>query len=257
MLAGLAHLVDEATGAFDASTTPGRLERTETWFWSFCDDYLELVKGRAYGDGRRRRSAAAALGLALEALLKLFAPFLPYATEEVWSWWQDGRAIHRSAWPDAAPLRAAPAMPTAAAAGRGRVLAEIRKAKSEAKRSMRTPVAPGRGHRHRRAPGRARARADDLKAAGVIGDLATEVGDAFSVDRRPRSRRSRRQAVLVGQRVEVVASLAVPGHAHPRGALRGSGSPRPPRRAPLDAGCAARGHGELLGRLASSPPAGW
>jgi valyl-tRNA synthetase len=181
MLVELAHLVDEATGAFERFDYARALERTEAWFWSFCDDYLELVKNRAYGDGHGAASGQAALGLALEALLKLFAPFLPYVTEEVWSWWRDG-SIHRSSWPDAAPLLAASGdantLPLRVAA---EVLTEVRRAKSEAKRSMRTPV------EHvtvTDADDRLSALAevaDDLKQAGVISELTTQTGGALSV----------------------------------------------------------------------------
>jgi valyl-tRNA synthetase len=168
MLAGLAALVEEATGSFERFDYARALERTETWFWSFCDDYLELVKNRAYGDGAGAASAKAALGRALETLLKLFAPFLPFVTEEVWSWWQEG-SIHRSPWPAAAALREAAGGgdPTVLAAA-GAVLGEIRRAKSEARRSMRSEVARVQVA----APGAdlaaLAAAAADVAAAGVV-----------------------------------------------------------------------------------------
>ncbi|WP_298460657.1 valine--tRNA ligase [uncultured Cellulomonas sp.] len=145
MLAGLADVVDRATEALEAYDHTRALELTETYFWTFCDDYLELVKDRAYGGGAAQvdagtASARAALELALDTLLRLFAPVLPFATEEVWSWWRAG-SVHRAPWPTAAPLRAAagdadPALLGAA----GAALAALRKVKSEAKVSMRTPI---------------------------------------------------------------------------------------------------------------------
>jgi len=181
MLTQLAHLVDEATGAFSRFDYARALERTETWFWSFCDDYLELVKNRAYGNGEGAASAQAALDLALEAILKLFAPFLPYVTEEAWSWWHEG-SIHRSAWPDAAPMRAAAgdadALPLRVAAD---VLTEVRRAKSEAKRSMRTPVLRVDVTDTSERLTALELAADDLKQAGVISELVVQTGDAFAV----------------------------------------------------------------------------
>ncbi|WP_418277373.1 valine--tRNA ligase [Isoptericola jiangsuensis] len=147
MLAGLADVVDQATAAFDAYDHTRALEVTESYFWAFCDDYLELVKDRAYGAGASADdlsaetvSARTALAVALDVMLRLLAPFLPFATEEVWSWWRTG-SVHRAEWPTAEPLRsaaggAAPQGLTAA----GNALAALRKLKSAAKVSMKTPI---------------------------------------------------------------------------------------------------------------------
>ena len=144
MLLALADLVDECTRAFDGYDYARALERAERFFWGFTDDYLELVKQRSYGalGDAAAGSARRALTLALSTLLRLFAPHLPFVTEEVWSWWQEG-SVHRAAWPDAEPLRA-----EALAAGAdlavypvaADVLGAIRKAKSDAKVSMRAEV---------------------------------------------------------------------------------------------------------------------
>jgi valyl-tRNA synthetase len=181
LLRELADLVDEATPAFEGFDYARALERTERFFWSFCDDYVELVKGRAYGSLGEEAAASAAttLRVALSTLLRLFAPIMPFVTEEVWSWWQTG-SIHRAAWPDAAALRTSDvdALPYTVAA---EVLLEVRKAKSVEKRSLATPV--------RRVVIRDnQARLDafalaesDVREAGKIAELVTEVADDFTV----------------------------------------------------------------------------
>ena len=180
LLAGLGGVVDSATAAFEDYDFARALERTESFFWSFCDDYLELVKTRAYGtdeggapDGATT-SARAALGLALSALIRLLAPFLPFVTEEVWSWWHEG-SVHRAPWPSPPELDGA--------AGDGavldtvaEVLGAVRKAKSEAGVSMRAPVAEVRVSGPAERLAAVRAGLDDLRAAGNVAEVVLEDG---------------------------------------------------------------------------------
>ena len=109
LLALLAQLILEATTAFDNYDYARALERTESFFWSFCDNYVELAKSRAYGDGddAATRSARATLSLTLSALQRLLAPFVPFVTEEVWRWWHDD-SVHLAPWPTIGELGDAP-----------------------------------------------------------------------------------------------------------------------------------------------------
>lgn len=68
-----------------------------------CDDYVELVKTRGYGDDAGAASARCALRRALGALQRLLAPHIPFSTDEVWSWWHDS-SIHASTWPTRSEL---------------------------------------------------------------------------------------------------------------------------------------------------------
>jgi valyl-tRNA synthetase len=149
MIRNLAALVNEATVGFEAYDYARALQRTEAFFWKFCNDYLELVKGRRYGDQgpEGAGSANAALTAALSVLLRLFAPFLPFVTEEAWSWWQDG-SIHTAAWPAAGDLESLLADSSDAAGQTDQaiydwatdVLFEVRKQRSEAKQPLKVPI---------------------------------------------------------------------------------------------------------------------
>jgi valyl-tRNA synthetase len=140
MLARLSEVVAAATAAFDSYDHTAALQTTEAFFWTFCDDYIELVKERAYGSGPGADSARAALAAALSVQLRLFAPFLPYVTEEIWSWWRYG-SVHRAPWPTTYEVkRVAPEGDVALLAVAGEALTQVRRAKSERRLSMRTDV---------------------------------------------------------------------------------------------------------------------
>ncbi len=142
MLARLASVVDEATTAFETYDYARALEKSESFFWWFCDDYVELVKTRAYSEGTGSDSARAALQRALSTLQRLFAPHIPFATEEVWSWWQTG-SIHRASWPTRADLLGGTSTVEATEDlldAVCNVLAVIRRTKTEAKVSQRAEV---------------------------------------------------------------------------------------------------------------------
>jgi valyl-tRNA synthetase len=180
MLASLAALVTHATTSFEAYDYARALDATERFFWGFCDDYLELVKGRAY-DGSD--SARAALATALDTLLRLFAPHMPFVTEEVWSWWRGDGSIHRAPWPGSDDLSPFAADDLAIYPAASAVLGAIRKAKSEAKRSMRTDVTLAVVH----APDELRRALDpaldDVRNAGrVVGDFEHVDAPELAVD---------------------------------------------------------------------------
>ena len=145
VLAALADVVATATAAFERFEHARALEATESLFWTFCDDYIELVKDRANDLGGTHeaaavRSARAALAIAVDTFVRLLAPFLPFATEEVWSWYRTG-SVHRAAWPQSDGLREASAGADAELVARaGAALAALRKVKSEAKTSQKTPI---------------------------------------------------------------------------------------------------------------------
>ena len=183
MLAKLDEVITEATEAFDAFDYARALERTEAFFWWFCDNYVELVKGRTYDEARpdAADSAKRALRAALSTVQRLFAPVLPFVSEEAWSWWNES-SIHVAPWPTRSALPDdAFGDPTLVDATID-VLTQVRRAKTEAKRSQRAVVdtlvvtAPERLHAALDA-GRA-----DLLDAGSIRSLTVLDGNALAVE---------------------------------------------------------------------------
>jgi len=167
MLTVLDQVVRDATAAYENYDQAKALEVTEAFFWTFCDDYLELVKERAYDQSDvGQASAALALRLALSTLLRLLAPIVSFATEEAWSWFEEG-SIHTAAWPEPRGIAGDPAVLEAASAA----LIGVRRAKTEAKASQKTPVATATIGAPAAQVEALRAAADDLRAVGRIAQL--------------------------------------------------------------------------------------
>jgi len=145
MLTQLSRLVADATESLDGYDYARVLERTESFFWGFCDDYLEMVKARRYGDFGPEGAASAnsAMLVALSALLRLFAPYLPFVTEEVWSWWRPG-SVHRATWPTpaevVAPIGGEDAAAVAVFKDAQTALADIRRIKAMEKRAVKSVI---------------------------------------------------------------------------------------------------------------------
>jgi valyl-tRNA synthetase len=176
MLARLDAVITDATVAFDGFDYARALEGIEQFFWWFCDDYVELVKGRAYnGHGpQAMASALAALRASLHAIHRLFAPFLPFVTDEVWSWWQQG-SVHAQQWPTAgADGDAAMLEPVS------EVLAAIRRTKTEAKASQKAAVSLAVVHGPTEVLARVRSAAEDLGDAGSVAEFQWVEADELS-----------------------------------------------------------------------------
>ena len=179
MLTRLADVVDDATRAFESFDYARALERTESFFWWFCDDYAEIVKTRGYAEGNDAASARAALRRALSTIQRLFAPHIPFSTEEAWSWWKSG-SIHAAMWPTRDELLSGT---TAVADHDARldaicaVVGLIRRTKTEAKTNQRNKVAHISVSATQGQIDHIKASLDDLRNAGSILEIEFSVQD--------------------------------------------------------------------------------
>ncbi|QEO15934.1 valine--tRNA ligase [Agromyces intestinalis] len=181
MLAALERVVEQATRALESYDHARALEVSETFFWTFCDDYLELVKERAYGEASpAQASAVAALKTALSVLLRLFAPVIPFAAEEAWSWSNEA-SVHTAAWPTVDELDARGDAGDELLELAGLALTGIRGAKTNAKASQKTPVARAVIAGPADAIRLLETAAADLRAVGRIAELSFVEGDALEV----------------------------------------------------------------------------
>jgi valyl-tRNA synthetase len=183
MLAELRSQVERATAALASYDHTKALDATETFFWTFCDDYIELVKARVndLDNPAGAASGRTALGLALAVLIRLFAPFQPFATEEVWSWWHSAAdSVHRAPWPvpEELPRGGDPQVLAVA----GAVLGALRKVKSEAKVSMRTEITTATVALPTALAAPAVAAKADVMAAGRTLELVLAASDTEAVE---------------------------------------------------------------------------
>ena len=184
MLSALSEVVSQAGKAFESYDHTKALELTETFFWNFTDDYLELVKERAYGQDTSpaaQASAVLALRIALHTQLRLLAPFIPFATEEAWSWWQEG-SIHISTWPVASELegftqgQSASVLKTASEA-----LLGVRKAKSDQQLSMKAEISSLTINAPEEKILELKQIESDLRSVGKIEKISFVAGDVLSI----------------------------------------------------------------------------
>ena len=183
MLHRLADVVGEATDAFTEFDYARALHRTESFFWDFTDDHIELVKPRAYGEHgpEAAQSARQGLRVALDVVQRLLAPFMPFVAEEVWNWWHD-TSVHIAEWPEPESLRGLAAdvddEPSIVASS---VIRAVRRVKSEAQRPLRTPVARAVVTDSAERLSVLKSVAADVKDAGRIAELVLKEGDNFNV----------------------------------------------------------------------------
>ncbi len=187
----LKELAEQCTGAFESYDYARCLELAESFFWRFTDDYIELVKTRAYGTASQdedvedagAESARAVLQFCLKTLLKLFAPFMPFVCEEIWSWHQRG-SIHTSVWPhsnepEILEITKATADSKPVFEPASKIISLIRRQKSESQVSLNHPVKATEISVSAGDEELVRLVKDEIASAGKIDELNIKIVEGF------------------------------------------------------------------------------
>ena len=119
VLSKLHGAIRQATCDFERYEYAHALRAAERFFWEvLCDNYLEIIKDRFWSPEDYAPEATAAARETLYRcswdVLRLFAPFLPYITEElfqrVFRPFEGGVSIHTAPWPESDASRIDPAV---------------------------------------------------------------------------------------------------------------------------------------------------
>ena len=136
----LNELVKNCTEAFENYEYARAKLETERFFWSmFCDNYLEIVKKRIYESKNGKESAQYVLHYSMLTLLKLFAPIMPFITEEIYQEYykktEGDKSIHLSEWPKAEKIVKSEELDVFMS-----ILTKVRYEKSKAQKSMKAEI---------------------------------------------------------------------------------------------------------------------
>jgi valyl-tRNA synthetase len=137
--------IEDTTKAFEDYDYTSALQHIEDTFWNFCDNYLEIVKAQSYLEGSTAESLSALAGLnwSLKTFLRLFAPFMPFITEEIWSWCykDESTSIHCAPWPSVEEVAEVDAPKNEKSfAAATEVISQVNGFKTRNQVSLRTPV---------------------------------------------------------------------------------------------------------------------
>ncbi|QCS24676.1 valine--tRNA ligase [Rickettsia parkeri] len=144
MVNKLVELVKLATNELQNYEYANAMHLTEKFFWVvLCDNYLEISKTRSYDEEHKnpqgQYSSILTLYHVMQTLLKLFAPFMPHITEELYQILYSENSIHvKGSWVNYSDLNYE--INAKGAEGLLEILDIVRKFKAEKNLSIKTPI---------------------------------------------------------------------------------------------------------------------